>query len=160
MVAVLAHEPLSAKNKTSSSPTSTLKPLYDGGIKNQVLEGGSPARPGQESFRLTNKALNDVLHGVTSKTYRPVTKQASASSRFSTGAGTKQSQSIEPGIFSSQFSSYHLLPLTVFFFIFLHTPGVILLLSAVQKEIVCVARYTVVTTTAWVEKCLEIWPST
>ena len=28
---------------------SNLKPLYaDGGIKNQVLEGGSPARPGQE----------------------------------------------------------------------------------------------------------------
>ena len=102
MVAVLAHEPLSAKNKTSSSPTSSRCTTVASRIKSWK-EGARRAL--DKSFRLTNKALNDVLHGVTSKTYRPVTKQASPSSRFSTGAGTKQSQSIEPGIFSSQFSS-------------------------------------------------------
>ena len=102
MVAVLAHEPLSAKNKTSSSPTSSRCTTVASRIKSWK-EGARRAL--DKSFRLTNKALNDVLHGVTSKTYRPVTKQASPSSRFSTGAGTKQSQSIEPGIFLSQFSS-------------------------------------------------------
>ena len=90
MVAVLARDP---KNKTTVA--SRIKSWKEGA-----------RRALAKSFRLTNKALNDVLHGITPKPYRPVTKQASPSSRFSTGAGTQQSHSIEPGnIKQSQFSS-------------------------------------------------------
>jgi hypothetical protein len=90
MVAVRARDP---KNKTTVA--SRIKSWKEGA-----------RRALAKSFRLTNKALNDVLHGITPKPYRPVTKQASPSSRFSTGAGTQQSHSIEPGnIKQSQFSS-------------------------------------------------------
>jgi hypothetical protein len=90
MAAVLARDP---KNKTTVA--SRIKSWKEGA-----------RRALAKSFRLTNKALNDVLHGITPKPYRPVTKQASPSSRFSTGAGTQQSHSIEPGnIKQSQFSS-------------------------------------------------------
>ena len=98
MAAVLAHDP---KNKTSSSPTSSrCTPTVASRIKSWK-EGARRALA--KSFRLTNKTLNDVLHGVTSKPYRPVTKQASSSFRFSTGAGTQQSQSIEAGTQQPQF---------------------------------------------------------
>ena len=90
--------PNDSKHSAKSKPK-----LYNGGIKSWK-EGARRALA--KSFRLTNKALNDVLHGITPKPYRPVTKQASPSSRFSTGAGTQQSHSIEPGnIKQSQFSS-------------------------------------------------------
>ena len=97
MAAVLAHDP---KNKTPSSPTSSRCTTVASRIKSWK-EGARRAL--DKSFRITNKTLNDVLHGVTSKPYRPVTKQASSSFRFSTGAGTQQSQSIEAGTQQPQF---------------------------------------------------------